>query len=94
MAIRPENKKYYGKEWRKLSRELIGKRNNACEGCGGISGFNVPRLTVHHKDRDPLNNDPDNLLVLCPSCHFDEERKINEGYYYKGQGWLFKKKGD
>lgn len=24
---------------------------------------------VHHIDEDPSNNDPDNLIPLCPNCH-------------------------
>jgi hypothetical protein len=36
----------------------------ACERCGG-------RLTLqrHHKDRNPTNNAPSNLEVLCQTCH-------------------------
>ena len=26
-------------------------------------------LAVCHKDHDPANNEPDNLLVLCQRCH-------------------------
>lgn len=26
-------------------------------------------LNVHHKDYDPQNNEPDNLVVLCRDCH-------------------------
>lgn len=26
-------------------------------------------LNVHHKDYDPHNNEPDNLVVLCRDCH-------------------------
>lgn len=26
-------------------------------------------LHVHHKDRNPANNDPTNLTTLCSSCH-------------------------
>ena len=26
-------------------------------------------LHVHHKDRNPANNSPENLEVLCASCH-------------------------
>jgi hypothetical protein len=27
------------------------------------------RLHVHHKDENPHNNAPTNLMTLCPSCH-------------------------
>ena len=26
-------------------------------------------FVVHHKDCDPTNNNPDNLITLCHSCH-------------------------
>ena len=39
----------------------IGK----CEKCG------IKRpLLVHHKDNNKLNNNPDNLQVLCYNCHY------------------------
>ncbi len=40
-------------------------------------------LTVDHLDGDHRNNDPDNLMTLCPTCHhvktwiFDDRRKNN-----------------
>lgn len=39
-------------------------RRTACEECGTPGG-----LHVHHKDRNPSNNDPGNLMTLCGSCH-------------------------
>lgn len=35
-----------------------------CERCGVVG-----RLHVHHKDEDPFNNTPSNLMTLCPRCH-------------------------
>jgi|SRR5581483_1954216 len=35
-----------------------------CETCGRNG-----RLHVHHRDENPLNNDPSNLMSLCGSCH-------------------------
>lgn len=37
----------------------------SCEVCGRSD----TRLSVHHKDEDPLNNAPENLQTLCGSCH-------------------------
>jgi len=36
-----------------------------CETCHSTTR----RLQVHHKDENPLNNDPLNLVTLCASCH-------------------------
>jgi 5-methylcytosine-specific restriction protein A len=30
---------------------------------------------VHHKDRNPKNNDYDNLVALCVDCHAKEHGK-------------------
>lgn len=46
--------------WR--ARQITPK--DSCEGCGTSE-----RLHVHHHDRNPANNDPTNLAVLCASCH-------------------------
>lgn len=41
-----------------------------CEGCGRISKDKEhPR---HHKDEDRSNNSPDNIEVLCETCHMKE----------------------
>jgi len=35
-----------------------------CEMCSRMG-----RLHVHHRDENPMNNDPSNLQTLCGSCH-------------------------
>lgn len=40
-----------------------------CEICGKQGN-----LDVHHKDENPNNNEPDNLQVLCRSCHMKIHR--------------------
>jgi hypothetical protein len=45
-------------------------RGHKCE-CCGLEKWNenpIP-LEVHHKDGDHLNNELENLEVLCPNCH-------------------------
>ena len=39
-------------------------RRASCEDCSDTKG-----LHVHHKDRNPANNDVANLATLCASCH-------------------------
>ena len=34
-------------------------------------------LEVHHFDGDRMNNEPENLVILCPICH----RKVTSGFY-------------
>ena len=55
----------------KNSRKQSAKKNTGvCNRCGRLKGNT--RLYVHHKDRNPINNDPDNLETLCGSCHKKE----------------------
>ena len=43
-------------------------KKDVCERCGAKSDAGI-RLDVHHKDRNPYNNDPSNKLTLCCPCH-------------------------
>jgi hypothetical protein len=44
---------------------IIDRRGSVCDRDGRKHRI----LEVHHKDRDPENNDPKNLRVLCPKHH-------------------------
>lgn len=49
---------------------LVALRGHKCEKCGFPTWFNEPiPLEVHHKDGDHLNNELENLELLCPNCH-------------------------
>ncbi len=76
--VKQKNKKFYGKEWKKIRKEIIEKRGKRCEMCGRTE--KEIWLTVHHKNRDPSDNREENLMVLCPRCHFIMEKRINLGY--------------
>jgi len=78
MSIKPENKKFYGREWKKIRKKLIEKIGRKCEICGRTD--EQIWLTVHHKNRNPADNREENLLVVCPRCHFICEMRINLGY--------------
>jgi hypothetical protein len=45
---------------------------NRCSVCGKDSG----RLDVHHIDFNEQNNNPENLKLLCRSCHMKTHRVI------------------
>ena len=49
---------------RGMKRRLMGERGGACEACGATSN-----LDVHHLDESKTNHAPENLKVLCRSCH-------------------------
>ena len=50
------------------SMPWLKHRRDSCESCG-YHPFWKMSLDVHHRDEDKLNNDPDNLMTLCASCH-------------------------
>lgn len=44
-----------------------------CKTCGGVGRVR------HHKDKNPLNNDPENVQILCHKCH----NGIHENWRYR-----------
>lgn len=49
---------------------LIHLRGRKCENCGLEEWLGQPiNLEVHHIDGDRLNNNLNNLILLCPNCH-------------------------
>jgi len=40
---------------------------NKCQKCGSTD-----RLSLHHKDSDPFNNELSNIALLCNDCHWAE----------------------
>ena len=43
----------------------------ACQRCGGTT-----TLQRHHKDKNPTNNSPENVEVLCNPCHAAEHKRL------------------
>jgi hypothetical protein len=48
---------------RAIRDQVLAEFRHRCATCGRDGPH------VHHIDEDPANNDPLNLLPLCPSCH-------------------------
>jgi len=63
----------YNSSWRRI-RDLFLKGNPLCVVCLLSKRVKVAVL-VHHKDRNPKNNDHDNLVALCIDCHAKEHGK-------------------
>jgi len=64
------------KDWSKyknnhhLKINLIKLRGHICESCNNVSWLEVPiSLEVHHIDGNRVNNELNNLQLLCPNCH-------------------------
>jgi len=60
---------------KKISDAVFSEYSHRCAICGSSH----PHL--HHVDEDSSNNDPENLLPLCPNCHLRDQhnptRKID-----------------
>jgi ribosomal protein S27AE len=62
------NKIKYPKEFYKIRKKILERDNYECKHCG-LSVKLIEKLLVHHIDRNPLNNNPSNLITLCENCH-------------------------
>lgn len=65
------------KDQRAIKLRIIELRGPRCEKCDYAK---VEILHVHHRDRDRNNNDPSNLELICPNCHYEE--------HYLEKSWL------
>src|SRR3990172_12412188 len=57
------NKKERKKIPLSIEKQVLKEFNHRCAKCGGDN------FQIHHIDKDPSNNDPMNLIPLCPNCH-------------------------
>ena len=64
----PQNGRFKDGTQSTIYRQMVAKR--ACASCGATES-----LCVHHKDGDHTNNVPDNLEVLCMSCHSSQHKQ-------------------
>ena len=56
----------YPDSWNKKFKTVIRQRDYfQCAFCGPVE----IKLHVHHIDHEKQNNDPENLITLCVSCH-------------------------
>ena len=55
-----------------------------CESCK-----ESPAVERHHKDDNPLNNDPSNLLFVCRKCHMRLDGRISDtpGVHFHRNRW-------
>jgi 5-methylcytosine-specific restriction protein A len=77
----------YNWNWHKI-RNIKLAAFPLCERCEK-TGRIVVAVLVHHKDRNPRNNDPVNLESLCEKCHQEEhkeDRWVGGATSYPGQG--------
>ena len=61
---------------KRIKRKIKTRDNYTCQSC--LCVFDSASLDVHHKDRDKYNNEDDNLITLCKSCHKAVHGKENK----------------
>lgn len=79
----------YPENWNEIANAIKQQSGYCCQRCGmqclppGNSYRHLPRRVrskytaqVHHRDRQPFNNNPNNLVTLCTGCHL---------YYHQGK---------
>ena len=73
-----KNKSHYPLNWPAIAADLKDEFDYTCQDCGVQfdPGDNIKyvggkklTLTVHHKDRETMNCEKSNLIVLCSPCH-------------------------
>lgn len=68
----------YSREFLESIRHEIKRRDNyTCQDCGRAEGECAATLNVHHIDTDRQNNNADNLISLCDSCHRKRHNDIS-----------------
>ena len=78
----------YHPEWETISRYIRELFNYFCAKCG-INCRDVKNkkkvLQVHHIDENPGNNDIENLIPLCATCHLkiEVEARLHAPYHEK-----------
>ena len=50
-----------------VKEQVLKEFNYRCSICG------ADRPQLHHIDEDPSNNDPQNIIPLCPNCHLIDQ---------------------
>jgi len=77
----------YGMEFNnKLKKKIRERDNYTCQECGMTEKELGYKLHIHHIDYDKKNNNPDNLISLCRSCHLQTNFKREDWTkYFQGK---------
>jgi len=69
----------YSSDWPEISASLKRCADYHCQ-CCGVAGelHNVlgNQLSVHHINGNSLDNDSENLIVLCSRCHLRDQHRL------------------
>lgn len=79
----------YGLEFNEDLKEVIRNRDRRkCQICEKTELENQNKLHIHHIDYNKQNNNPNNLITLCPRCHAKTNHKREYWVdYFRGLLW-------
>jgi len=92
------SKELYGKDWSEELKEIIRKKYNyRCQQCFRHQNelYNKKskkyKLSVHHIDYNKKNNNENNLIPLCKSCHAQTNfsREDWKKYFLEKEGGIY-----
>jgi 5-methylcytosine-specific restriction endonuclease McrA len=69
----------YPTEWPAIAetvKELAGWKCTCCHVPNDDNAATGDHLTVHHRDGNPLNCAPENLVALCQRCHLRSQARL------------------
>jgi len=79
----------YGLEFNNDLKEVIRNRDKRkCQICNKTELEIKRRMSVHHIDYNKQNNNPKNLISLCPKCHTKTNLKRKYWVEFFSNRWL------
>ena len=69
---------------RSLPKEYVNQLHEVIENRVECTRCDALAKTLHHRDEDQSNNDPDNLEPMCQKCHMEEPHKGEVHWNEKG----------
>ena len=67
---------------RKLKKQIRKRDNYTCQECGFTEQQLGKTLHIHHIDYNKRNDNPNNLICLCNSCHIHTNFKREDWTEY------------
>lgn len=72
----PERQRVYaGSTWRQLRRIVWKRDEGRCQRCGSTDGPLHMHHIKHWSTHPELGLDPENVVLYCKDCHWDQHRK-------------------
>ncbi len=67
-------RRFYRQYYDRSVEEVTELKKNGCALCGYTKILDM--VCLHHKDKNPKNNNASNFIPLCASCHYG----VHKGY--------------